>query len=423
MLNTLLNQIQTQLLSKKFLLGTLFPLFLFIFGNGWMIWLHCQDFRHWVATIDNLKDGSILATVLTTLVLFVAYALSGLSATLLDCLEGKKGPLLWLGAPLYRYEQSKLKSIKKQYDEIARNTVQLKNVLDPENDNWLKRLERARIKGEATNACDQNWQTSPGAHQVERVLHRYHYGRPISFESSRDACQALESLLVANSSTLQNKSSQSLKKMLEEFQQAIVYARDVSQFKRIQLYNKRQMCYPGDMNPVAAGDVSPQNVLYPTTMGNIGSTMRSYAISRYSLDLDIFWSRLQSCVQSDNNYFGVLQDVKVQLDFLVTSFWLTGVFALIWTPIAFYEGSLLEFLAVGASGFLPLFLYSLACDAYLLFADLMRGAVDLYRFKLAVNLNLPLPGGTEEERLFWTRLGNIIGYASEERLSYKHPGA
>jgi hypothetical protein len=177
------------------------------------------------------------------------------------------------------------------------------------------------------------------------------------------------------------------------------------------------------MNPVAAGDVSPQNVLYPTTMGNIGSTMRSYAISRYSLDLDIFWSRLQSCVQSDNNYFGVLQDVKVQLDFLVTSFWLTGVFALIWTPIAFYEGSLLEFLAVGASGFLPLFLYSLACDAYLLFADLMRGAVDLYRFKLAVNLNLPLPGGTEEERLFWTRLGNIIGYASEERLSYKHPGA
>ena len=64
MLNALLNQIETQLLSKKFLLATLLPLFLFLFGNGWMIWLHYLPFRAWIDKIDNLKDVSILATVL-----------------------------------------------------------------------------------------------------------------------------------------------------------------------------------------------------------------------------------------------------------------------------------------------------------------------------------------------------------------------
>jgi hypothetical protein len=235
------------------------------------------------------------------------------------------------------------------------------------------------------------------------------------------AVTALESLLTANSTGLRTKSSQSLKLTFGQLREAIFFARDFSQFKRVELYNKRQFYYPGDMNP--GPDASLQNVLYPTAMGNIGSTMRSYAISRYSLDLDIFWSRLQNCVQSDKDYFGVLQDVKVQLDFLVASIWLTGAFALTWTPIMFYRGTRVEFLAVGATGFLTLFLYSLGCDTYLLFADLMRGGVDLFRFKLAGSLHLPLPGGTEEERLFWTRLGNIIGYARDERSSYRHPGS
>jgi hypothetical protein len=292
---------------------------------------------------------------------------------------------------------------------------------DSGNDTWSEQLKTAQKAGVLTKQCDSIWEKSKVAVKIKVVLNKYHNGQGISFESLQLAVEALNSLLRVNSTELPTKPSHSLKKTFDDLHQVIFFARDFSQFRRIQLYNNRQFHYPGDMNQGL--DVSPQNVLYPTAMGNIGSTIRSYAISRYSLDLDIFWSRLQNAVQTDKDYFGTLQDVKVQLDFLVALIWLTGIFAIVWTPIAFFRGTLLEFLAVGASGFLPLILYSIGCDTYLLFADLMRGAVDLFRFKLAGNFHLPLPGSTEEEQLFWTRLGNVIGYSREERLSYKHSGS
>jgi hypothetical protein len=90
MLSSLLTQLQTQLLPKRFLLAGLLPVLLFIFGSGWM--LYQAGLQSWFGKIDALKDPAILV------LLVVAYLFSAINATLLEWLEGKSG-ILRLAAP------------------------------------------------------------------------------------------------------------------------------------------------------------------------------------------------------------------------------------------------------------------------------------------------------------------------------------
>jgi hypothetical protein len=92
----------------------------------------------------------------------------------------------------------------------------------------------------------------------------------------------------------------------------------------------------------------------------------------------------------------------------------------IWTPLTLYKRSLHDFLVAGIAGVLALFLYSLACKTYSVFADIMRSAVDLFHFKLMEDLHLRLPTWLEEEKLLWERVGNVTGYARKESIRYTH---
>lgn len=418
MLSALLTQIQTQLLSKRFLLGSLLPILVFLFATGLILWRHYPSVASWVPQIDNAKDGTLLFTGVTTALLIVAYGFSLLNPTLLECLEGKRGPAAWASKLLYRYQHAKLQSLQQRYDTIAFNLAQIKAALAG-NPGWVALLAAARDTGNALGTCDPKWHKSQDGRTVSRILRSRAFGSSIAYDRLNAAVVSLRVLLSNNASSLPSKASKRLAETQLAFEQAIYFARDRGQYDRIRLYNERQFSYPGSMN-YGGAEAAPQNVLAPTTMGNIGSTMRSYAITRYNLDLEIFWSRLQESVQADKDYFAVLQDMKVQVDCFVALFWLTILFAGIWTTLAFFKGSIPEFLLAGSSAYFSVVFYVLACNAYRVFADLMRGTVDLFRFKLLTALHLPLPGGSEEEMLLWQRLGNKTGYARTERFLFKH---
>jgi hypothetical protein len=65
------------------------------------------------------------------------------------------------------------------------------------------------------------------------------YAREIAFDSLQQAVQSWETLLAANSTDLSTGPSKSLKTRFEELQQAILFARDLSQFQRVELYKRR----------------------------------------------------------------------------------------------------------------------------------------------------------------------------------------
>jgi hypothetical protein len=154
--------------------------------------------------------------------------------------------------------------------------------------------------------------------------------------------------------------------------------------------------------------------LAPTRLGNIAGTLRSFGESRYGFAVEIFWTRLQSVIQSDDKTFNTIQDAKIQLDFFVSLTCLTVLFTTTWTVIlGAASANLRLFLLVVIGGpLLARLWYSLACQMYVVFADAMRSAIDLLRFKLIQSYHLPLPAGSNDERQLWQDLAARVGYDS-----------
>jgi hypothetical protein len=430
MLSALLTTIQGQLGSKRFWLASVFPLLLFVLAGGWILYRQCPAFKSWLAAFAGLKEQAILYSALTAIVLAAAYIFSAMNSTLLEWLEGRKGiARLWLLRPwLYWHQQRTLQHLQERYDTAARSEIEVGENLK----SWIKQIMDARVAGTQTTNCDPQWRKSKEGKIVKKILRKAAFGYSIHSAELSTAVAAMKKLLASNytpagpnpSTALDTKASMQLRDAYLAFKNAIFYAHDNNAFDRTTLYNKRQFGFPGSFEGYDPSDPEPrvQNVLAITRMGNIGQTMRSYAITRYNLDLDIFWSRLQNSIQTNaTTYFGVLQDVKLQVDFLVSLAWLSAIFSLVLTPWMWFRGAALEFAVAGSAGFLSLGLYSLACASYQVFADVMRGAVDLFRFKLLDDLHLGLPGGQEEEQFLWERLGNITGFARKEIIRYKHP--
>jgi hypothetical protein len=181
----------------------------------------------------------------------------------------------------------------------------------------------------------------------------------------------------------------------------------------------------------AARHVAQANVLQlrfgpgavaPTAFGNVAESMHGYAFSRYHLDLVTFWSRLQSLLQKQKDFFATLQDAKTQLDFLVASIFLSALTTLVWVVVLpVWSDAVGLFLMVALLG--PLvtrLLYLTGVENYMAFADVVRTAVDLYRFDLFDALHVARPSGVRDERVLWEALQRISSLGQEEvELSYR----
>jgi hypothetical protein len=247
---------------------------------------------------------------------------------------------------------------------------------------------------------------------VQAALRKRQLGRLLTFAELAAAEAALTPLL-------RRGLTPALDRLKDEMADAIQYGRERLLFETNRLLNLRQLQFP--VVPAAQGRARSLNTLGPTRMGNITRTIRSYALGRFHLDLNIFWTRLQGSMIKEKDGLAALQDAKVQVDFLVSLFWLTGLFVVLW-------GGLLivitprptDFLAVAILG--PIAarcLYLAACQNYLLFADQMRTAIDLYRTDLIDQLHLPKPSGNREEQAMWDRVGGWLGFADECDINYK----
>jgi hypothetical protein len=156
-------------------------------------------------------------------------------------------------------------------------------------------------------------------------------------------------------------------------------------------------------------------------MGNIGRTIESYSLSRYQLDLDVLWTRFHHAIQASDKFFSLFQDAKTNLDMCVTLWWLTTILTAVWSVRLVAVARLGLFLTVAIVGpLLGIVWYRMAAQSYRVFADLLRSAVDLFRFDLLKTLALPLPLGPEEERQLWNQLSQQTGYRQPATFSYRH---
>jgi hypothetical protein len=204
-----------------------------------------------------------------------------------------------------------------------------------------------------------------------------------------------------------------------ELLSAIDDSRERLRFEWQRLVNLRQFTYPTVSN-ASRGETSLR-VLAPTRLGNLTRTMRSYALDRYGIDLDIFWTRLQRELQKETLFSATVSDAKTEVDFLVSLFFLTMIFTVFWSSYCLWvQPSTVCFLMVAVLGpIVARLLYLATCQNYLVFADLMRSSVDHFRFALLNDLHMLRPPGNREEVLIWRLLGGWMGYGNDVDVTFK----
>ena len=426
MLSSLLETLKSQFTSKSYWLGSMMPLVLFLSANAVMFKIHSQSIWGWINTTGSLSSTALTYSAVLAVILAAAYMLSGLTSLMLEVLEGKHflTSLFFLHGTQWRRLD--------RLDASYRSTQTYKRSLQPLKSKWLMTLETSREVGSRGGAgmspkhwisiwFSKDWRER---RDLAWLCFTIRHGLRVDFDLLE---RIVASLAVRLSQYDSDKyPGQTVDYAHDNVIDAIQYAGDWAQFEIVRLANRRQFHFPGTRPSAKDGDTgtSTNRVLAPTKMGNIGRTMRSYALTRYQLDLDIFWTRLQYSLQKDGaDYFKALQDTKAQVDCMVTLVWLSAGFTAIWTAALLWvypDSRQSEFRVVGIGGALvTAAFYWLACQIYGVFADVMRSAVDLFRFNLLQSLRISQPYGSEEERALWVRLGNLIGYETKNNLRLK----
>jgi hypothetical protein len=254
----------------------------------------------------------------------------------------------------------------------------------------------------------------PGGASDSRIESRISHGEPIGIGE-------IKSLGGASFSGALDGGVKNLLAPLSEEQ--LNYAADWWYAKELETQNKLNFVYP--VIPVRKpGEHFAAAMVAPTRFGNIGRTMRAYSLTRYQLDLEIFWTRLQRTIQNANDHFSQsLTRARADLNFAVAMTFLTASLMLYWTlSLAIQDGQTKYFALTSIAGLGPVVAYAfyrLACRNYIVFADITRTAVDVYRFHLLKDLNIPKPASTEAEKSLWLGLGRWIGHGVEISFTYK----
>ena len=404
LVTSLLNQI-SGLFSKPFLIGAFLPVLLAAGVDAALLgWLY-PPLQVWLTAvwapgaIDKLMN--VLLVVLPVFVF--SYVVWSMNPALLALMEGR---ILTdaLQQKLRAWQQRRFNAIQREVDEWRDKRRALTRCAS----GFEESLRAARKAGKSANA-----NSYPGIPGIETLRNQRQSGEVIEAAEFRTIGTDLEKALRENNADLAGPKERELDRDHIDFVRVLKYAEGRAEAEYLAAYTKREHNFS-------------YYQLAPTTMGNIAESVRGYALSRYSMDINIFWGRLLSVIQhekeaNNDGFADFFADQKGQVDFLVALFWLAILSNVV---LIFFIGTL-------AWTFLPLFailllgppavfiFYYLAVMKYRDFADVQRTAIDLFRLKLLDRLNLPAPQCTDDERRLWDALTQRLAYREDVNLTYQ----
>jgi hypothetical protein len=406
MLATLLDRLGG-LLPKYFIIGAFLPALIFGFLNGAILYGNAAWFRARSAVLTSATPSVFATAAVLIGIAVVGYLLSCINSYLREVLEGKH---LLAGGLLKRMEATQ----RAHHDRIQRRYQNARNegarIADAK-PRWVDFMSAEAVKGTQARANTYTGTSEAAAQALEILRNLQHQAAAIGSASLADAVVKLGAeLAVNNIRVLPPNGVNRLSEDRRELLRLIDYARDVWSALELQDFN--------NLARFGVGNIAP------TALGNIAASMQGYGITRYGINLDTFWSRLQPTLASVNkDFYGSLQDSKTQLDFLIACCWLSAITTAAWLPILILTGGpWWLFLTVALAGpAAAWFCYGLAVESYVVFTELVRTSVDLYRFSLLQALHMPLPAGIRDERAAWTALQRLSTFGRESvDLTYQH---
>jgi hypothetical protein len=151
----------------------------------------------------------------------------------------------------------------------------------------------------------------------------------------------------------------------------------------------------------------------PTRLGNVIDSYNYYAYTRYKIEAELLWPRLQHVMAA--SYTAAVQDAKVLLDFGVTMCTLATLYALLALlagPWLAYDPWLWGLSALTAL-LVARFFYALSVKAAMQYGDRLRSSFDLFRLDLLKQLGFVRPTKLSAERDTWQKISQLMVYGTE----------
>jgi hypothetical protein len=366
-------------------------------------------FHQAVQTYFAMDAGSqaLIGFPILIAITLAAYIFSGFNLLQRELLEGRYGPK-FLKERLSAGQQRQVDYWADRLDKAQRYQLRLEKLDGPEK----LRLARFQGKQQRDNLCDYTKDKAAWRAVADLETKRANY-EFIETKEIQNAIRLLVFELRLCDVNLRDdlREDNSNKILLDGSQITLLrclnYAEKRNDNEVVELFNTREFNYS-------------RFKVAPTAMGNIAESIRSYTLSRYAMNLDPVWSRLQKILIDDDKFYSALVDAKTQLDFMISLFWVTVCFTGLWTvALISLRRSLAAFFFVAVGGpILSILWYKIALQNYRAFADICRSSVDLYRFKLLDSLHIERPAGNLLERQTWTKVNKVIGYGEEEKIRY-----
>ncbi|QIE27993.1 hypothetical protein SBC1_61050 (plasmid) [Caballeronia sp. SBC1] len=402
MFGSLLNNI-VSVFSKNFLIASFLPVLAFTFMNGAALYVLFEPWHQWgdqhVIQVKGVGDVAFLTGVLAIALIVLSYLVSSITNSLRRIMEGNWPE--WIAHLFSPAQERRLSVIEGRIAEAVVVHEEIESRFETVKD----RLIKARKEGEKKSTC---YQGDPKLEQMIDELQRMRsQNRLLDTQTLFQAVSRLEYFLQENNVSALPPAKRSLSLCHMQIHDLMAFGLEQAELEYVRLQNVRNSNFG--------------TFLAPTRMGNIANSIQAYAERRYRCNLDSVVSNLQWCIQQSPKGYSVLQDAKMQLDFLIICSWLTLVWTLIWL---FILGILFPsagwFLLVALAG--PVISYGwyiAAAEQYRAFNDVLSTSLDIYRFDLLKALHMPMPSDVEEERLVWGQLDRLADTEGGERHNFR----
>jgi hypothetical protein len=404
MMGSLLDRLQG-FFSKSFILAGFLPLAAALILNGLLLqWVFPQA-RPLLRILLQSDEGSVLPNwVLLILLTYVlGMVLASLSPGLRHLLEGGYLPPAlqdrkrhWFYADLKRKQTERKK--------ISKELFQLRKARNKEG-GWVEALRNARLKGD---------KFPPSGTPLNSALRAMYAGlkaKQLGWEHvSFEELQALFAPLKAELQSRPARNTEELDQIHVGFVELLDYACGKTEIEHSRVHAAISLRFPHQVGS-----------LQSTELANLVEVQREYGVDRFGLDSELFWLRMLKLARADKEFYPLLDDAKTQLDFAVVVTVLLGLTVLIWLPLSLlfaptvWPYVLVTVICLPA---VPIF-YRIVLQAYVTYAEIVRAAVDLYRFDMLKALHIPLPKDLTAEKETWLKLGRLAAGGRVE-LKYKH---
>ena len=405
--------------GRTFLLARFFPWLLFAASNLALASVEFPSVRAFVlAEYQSLSASQKFIDLVLALggVAVVAFTISPAIRPITALLEGQN-LWRWIAEPLLFRRSRQTARLAERSRILFDNRAAL-----PGSEEVKRRLSAARAAGAGLGAITDRDMIDLAERELRglralRALNRQvpHtiFGRALAVLSAalqRNCVETTELRPPIKPADLVD--AERLRKMhLEVVEELAPYAKELAQNIEARAYDRHQNLFG-------------KAELAPTRLGNDVAALRSYCKTRYCMEFDFFWPRLQ-LVMKDEKVADALATARIQVDFSILSLTLSAVFVVTWLLVLGAVGTSLVALfivAVAGPPVVAVWLW-IVHQSYSGYAELVRGAIDVSRFDLLGALKQPLPTTLAEEKAAWDRVGRWLILGGRNDVTFTHPAS